>query len=288
MKPRHLALALVLSAGLASCTTDPVDPGPTPTPTAMTFKQGARYEFNSYQTDPTTAEKVSATERTRTWTLINKSATVFGRAGVAIYVDSVVAGGPILTVADSAYLQQPSGDNYVFRYASLAPELDFTGASVVDVDLGKQWMQEARLNATTARWFVGESADTVQIPGLAIPGLQGIKVGVGDSSVASAKETITIGGVAYEATRTTHKLELSISALVSIPVLGVQALKLKSESLTRTTWMVPSLGAIAREERDGKVIDVSATTISGVSIPGFTLPVPGYKSSMTRVLATGN
>lgn len=287
MKALHLVWVGVLAASLASCDTNTVDQGPPPAPATMTFKQGARYEFNSYQTDPSTQAKMSATERTRTWTLVNTSASIQGRSNVAVYVDSIIAGGPIIVVADSVFLQQQSGSNDIYRYASLAPELDFSGTSVIDIDLGKQWMHEARLNATTARWFVGEAADTVQMSNLNVPGLQGVKIAFTDSATASANESITIAGTAYTATKTTHKLILSISAIVNIPILGPTPIQLKSESLQRVSWTIPSLGVIAREEREGKVIDVSGTTFSGVTIPSFTLPVPGYISVMTRVIAAG-
>lgn len=289
MKLNLRSLAFVLLAGtvLAACDPKTTDPGPTPTAATMSFKQGARYEVNSYQTDPTTAQKLSATERTRTWTLVNTSASVYGRANVGVFVDSIIAGGSIITVADSVLLQQSSGSNDVYRYASLAPELDFSGTTVVNVDLGKQWMREVLLNATTANWFVGEAADTVQID-ISVPGFQGLKVAVADSAIASTTESVTIGTSSYTATKTTHKLELSVSAIVAIPLLGNQVVKLKSESLSRVTWTVPSLGAIVREERQGKVLDVSGTSVGSVTIPSFTLPVPGYISVMTKVLATGN
>ncbi|MBS1913839.1 MAG: hypothetical protein JST22_17760 [Bacteroidetes bacterium] len=287
MNGRIITLALLLAAGLAACNTKVIDPGPTPPAASMTFKSGARYQYDSYQTDPTTSEKMSATERTRTWTLVNPSASAYGKTGVAVFIDSIVAGGTIVTVADSVLLEQSSGSNDINRYASLAPELDFSGNVPINVDLGRQWMREATLNATTANWFVGEAADTVQM-NLNVPGLQGVKVGVADSAIASAQDNVVVNGTSYTATKTTHSLELSISLLVNVPILGVQAIKVKSETLSRTTWTVPSLGAIAREERQGKVIDVSGSTISGVTIPSFSLPVPGYVSVMTQVLATGN
>lgn len=283
MKAIHLVMVGALAASLASCTTTPVDQGPAPTPATMSFKQGSRYQFDSYQTDPSTGSKVSATERTRTWTLVNTAGTIQGRSNVAIYIDSVIAGGPLLVVADSVFLQQESGNNDIYRYASLAPELDFSGTSVINIDLGKQWMHEARLNATTANWFVGEAADTVQMSNLSIPGLQGVKVAVADSAIASTADNVTVGGTSYPATKTTHKLELSISAIVAIPILGNTSIKLKTESLSRTTWTIPTLGVIGHEEREGRVIDVSGTTVSGVTIPSFSLPVPGYVSVMTAV-----
>lgn len=284
MKTFNLAGIALMMVALAACDTTPSDPGPTPEPATMSFKQGAQYEFTSYQTDPSTGAEQSITRRTRKWTLANTSATVHGRSNVAVYIDSVIAGGPIITVADTIYLQQQTGTNDVYRYASLAPELDFAGTSIIEVDLGKQWMHESRLNASVARWYVGEAADTVQMD-LNVPGLVGLKVAITDSAVASASENITINGTSYPATKTTHKLILSISAIHNLPLLP--PITLKSESLQRTTWTVPSLGVIAREEREGKVLDVSGTTFGGMTIPSFTLPVPGYYSAMTRVVATG-
>lgn len=284
MKTFNLVGIALLAATFAACDTTPSDPGPAPEPATMSFKQGARYEFTSYQTDPEDGSEQSITRRTRTWTLVNTSATVQGRSNVAVYIDSVIAGGPIITVADTIYLQQQSGTNDIYRYASIAPELDFAGTSVIEVDLGKQWMHEARLNASTARWYVGEASDTVQMD-LSVPGLTGIKVAITDSAVASSADNVMIGGTSYPATKTTHKLILSVSALHSLPLLP--PITLKSESLQRVTWTVPSLGVIVREEREGKVLDVSGTTVGGMSIPSFTLPIPGYISIMNRVVASG-
>ncbi len=287
MKKIALASLGLLMMGLAGCQDTITDPGPEPEAATMSFKQGARYEFSSYRTDASSGTIESGSQRQRTWTLVNPSASVQGRTGVAVYVDSVFSGGGLINVADSVYLQQQSGSNNVYRYASLAPELDFAMASAVDIDLGREWMQETKLNATTARWFVGEASDTVQMD-LNIPGLQGMKVAVVDSAVASAVEDITIGGTTYKATRTTHKLELSLSAIITIPILGNQSIRLTGASLNRTTWMVPSLGAIVKETREGKVLDVSSGTYGTITVPGFQVPVPGYFSTMTRVIATGN
>jgi hypothetical protein len=277
-----------MAASLAACDTNTVDQGPAPTPASMTFKQGARYEFNSYQSDPSTGNKIGATDRTRTWTLVNTSGSVQGRTGVAIYVDSVIAGGSLINLADSVYLQQASGTNDIYRYASLAPDLDFSGTAIVNFDLGKQWMHESRLNATTANWFVGEAADTVTMSNMNVPLLEGIKIAITDSAVGSSADNLTIGGTSYAATKTTHSLRFSISAIINVPIIGNTPVELKSETLARTTWTVPSLGVIAREERQGKVIDVSGGSFSGVAIPSFTIPVPGYSSMMMSVIATGN
>jgi hypothetical protein len=286
MKKIALASLGLLMMGLSACQDTITDPGPEPTAASMSFKQGARYEFTSHRTSPSTGTIESGSERQRTWTLVNKSASVQGRSNVAIYVDSVFSGGTIINVADSVYLQQQAGSNFVYRFASLAPELDFAMASAINIDLGREWMQEARLNATTARWFVGEAADTVQMD-LSIPGFQGMKVGVADSAIASVTEAITINGQSYTATKTTHKLELSLSAIVAIPIIGNTPIKLTSASLNRTTWIVPELGAIVKEVREGKVLDVSTGTYGSITVPGFQVPVPGYVSTMTRVIATG-
>lgn len=285
MKAIHLVLIGVMAASLAACDTNTVDPGPLPDAATMTFKSGARYEFNSYQTDPSTQQKLSATERTRTWTLVNTSGTVQGRSGVAIYVDSVVAGGPIIVVSDSVFLQQQSGTNDIYRYASLAPDLDFSGTAILNFDLGKGWMHESRLNAVSALWLMGEAADTVQMSNLSVPLLTGIKIGITDSAIASAADNLVIGGTSYAATKTTHRLTFKIAALTTVPFFN--QISLKTETITRTSWTIPSLGVIAREEREGKRIDVSGGTFGTVSIPSFTIPVPGYFSVMTKVLATG-
>jgi len=286
MKKITLACMGVMMICLAACEDSPSDPGPDPTPSTMSFKSGARYEFTSYTTSPSDGSKNESTERRRVWTLATPSGSAYGRSNVAIYIDSVFSAG-VISLTDTVYLQQQTGTNDIFRYASLAPELDFSGSSVVDLDLGRGWMHEARLNAATARWFVGEAADTVQMD-VSIPNLQGIRIAVTDSAVASSADNVTIDGTSYAATKTTHRLELSVSAIVSIPVIGNTSIKLKSESLNRTSWTVPQLGAIVREERDGAVIDVSSGNYGGVSIPGFDLPVPGYVSVMTKVLAVGS
>ncbi len=286
MKKIIVASLGLLLAGLAACQDNSTNPGPEPDAASMAFKQGARYEFTSHRTSPSTGEVESGSERRRTWTLVNTSASVQGRSNVAVYVDSIFTGGGLVNVSDSVYLQQQTGTNNVYRFASLAPELDFAMASAISIDLGREWMQEAKLNATTARWFVGESADTVQMD-LSIPGLQGMKVAVTDSAVASSTEAITIDGQTYTATRTTHTLELSLSAIISLPIIGNTSIKLTSASLNRTTWIVPQLGVIVKETREGKVLDVSGGTYGTVTIPGFQVPVPGYVSTMTKVIATG-
>lgn len=286
MKKITLACLAVIVAGLGACETTPTDPDPNPPAATISFKQGASYEFTSYRTSPSTGAKDNASERRRVWSMANTSASVYGRSNVAIFVDSVFSAG-IFTLADTVYLQQQSGSNDIYRYASLAPELDIAGTSVIDVNFGKGWMHESRLNATAARWFVGEVADTVQLD-LSVPALQGVKIAVTDSATASSTEDITINGVSYPSTKTTHKLELSVSAIITLPIVGTTAVKLKSESLTRTSWTSATLGAIIKEEREGGVIDVSSGTYGGVNIPGFNLDVPGYVSVMTRVIASGN
>lgn len=282
-----LACLGLLMFGLAACQETPSDPGPTPDPATMSFKQGARYEFTSYRTSASTGLKDNSSERRRIWSVVSDGGVAHGRSNVGIYVDSVFAGGGIITIADTVYLQQQPGTNDVYRYASLVPELDFAGTSIIGVDLGKTWMHEARLNASTARWFVGEAADTVQMD-ISFPGFRGVKIGVTDSAVASASESITIDGNNYTATKTTHRLRFAISVIADIPILGTRAIEVKSETMNRTTWTVPQLAAIVREDREGKLINVTAGNYGGVTVPGFELPIPGYYSLMTKVLATGN
>jgi hypothetical protein len=277
----YLAMALLL--GAIACEETPVNPGTQPDPASMTFKSGARYEYESYHTDPSTGQRTDSTSRRRTWTLVNANASAYGKTGVAVYVDSVFTTvGGIISVADSVYLKQET-NNDVYRYASLAPELDLSGVALLDI--GRSWMHEAKLNATTARWFVGDVADTLTIP-TGLPGLDQVRVALTDSATASTNENVTIGGTMYKATKTTHKLELGFFVL-NVPVFG--SVKLTSESLIRTTWIVPELGAIVKETREGKLITVNQ------SIPGlpgqnadFSIPVPGYYSEMKAVLATGN
>jgi hypothetical protein len=277
-------VALGLSAALffSACNTKVTDPGTPPPSAQMSFKSGARYQYASNHTDPSNPSQKSDSS-SRVWALVQASATAHGKSNVGVYVDSILAlGGVGAWVVDSVYLQQSTGSNDIYRYASLAPELDFSaGASLVPVDLGKQWSQEARLNATAAAWLVGEASDTIQYD-VGIPAVQGMKVAVKDTAVASSVEQMTIDGMSYSTTKTTHKLELSISIIIDIPIVGRTSVKVASESLTRTTWMSHELGAIVREEREGKVINAS------YSGQNFQIPVPGYLSVMTKVLAKGN
>ena len=262
--------------------TIPVDPGPVES-AQMSFKNGARYEYNSYSTDPKTGEKQSLTERTRTWTLVQTNATVQGKGGVALFVDSIFNLGGIVDLTDSVFLRQESGTNQVYRYASLAPELDFSGFDVVD--LGADWMYEARLNASSASWLVGRSQDTVAYdPGIPGVTVEGLEVAVTDSAVASVVETVTIGGTEYKATKTTHKLILSLNVLAKIGPIPT-SIPVKTFSLERVSWVSPTLGAILREEREGTEVDASID-IGGQS-QGITIPIPGYKLTMTSVLSTG-
>jgi hypothetical protein len=252
----------------------------------MDFTKGARYQYESYQTDASTGQKVEATERSRTWTVVQEAVVVQGRSNVAIFVDSVFNAGVFVNVSDSIYLSQAPGSNDVYRFASLAPELDLSGVAVLD--LGREWMHEARLNASTASWFVGSIADTIEYE-TGIPGVNKVRIAVTDSAVASAAEDLSIDGQTYKTTKTTHKLELSISVIVDVPVVGPTAFKLKSASLNRTTWMAPSLGAIVKEVREGTVINVNEAVpgLPGGGTPNFSIPVPGYYSAMVKVLATG-
>lgn len=281
MKPGTFGSLLLLTAVIGGCKETIVEPPP---PAAsMTFKQGARYQYSSYHTDPQDSTRKSDSS-SRTWSLLNTSASAHGRSGVVVYIDSVVAlGGVGALVVDTVYLQQSSGDLY--RYASLAPELDFAGATVIDPDLGRDWMRESRPGTTAGGWLVGEASDTIQY-NLGIPGVDRLKVTVKDTVTASALENISIDNKSYEATKTTHRLELSFSILVTVtlpPPIGTSVIpvKIASESLGRTTWTVPSLGAIVREDRQGRVINA---TYEGQS---YTIPVPGYFTIMTKVLATG-
>lgn len=268
------AIALV-GLGLSACNElAPVTPPDNnPPATSMQFKSGARYEYTSYHTEAAdNSQKQDTSERKRVWTLVSSNASVHGQTGVAVYVDSVFSVGGVFSVADTTYLQQRS-NNDVYRYGSLAPELDVSGLAVLDI--GKQWMHEAKLSATSARWFVAEVADTFAFDQL--PLVNGIKVGINDSATASEVVDLTIGGTSYKATKTTHTLRLAFSALTSIGI----PVALKTETLLRTTWTVPSLGVIAREERQGKVVGIS---YQGQS---YTFNIPGYVSVMTRVIATG-
>lgn len=275
------AAVAFLALSLTACVEDvPSDTDPDPDPQTMQFKSGARYEFNTYNTDPEDGGKVSATERTRIWTLVNTNATVAGKSGVALYVDSIFSLGGIAELTDTVALKQESSNN-VFRYALIVPELDLSAAGVAGLEFSEEWMHEAKLGATSAKWFVADVSDTFEFE-TGIPNVRQFVLKLTDSAVGSAKETLTIGGSQYESTKTTHKLELSLSALVEIGP-AVVPVKVKSVSLDRKSWMVPSLGVIAKEERSGTVIEAE---YQGQGLPP--IPVPGYVSVMTKVLATGN
>jgi hypothetical protein len=271
-------LGIALLAGASACNAiNPVTPGPEPAAATMQFKTGARYQFESYHTDAQTNTKDNTTATTRTWAMVNPSATAYGRSNVAIYVDSVLSAGGIFTVADSIYMQQESGTNNIYRYASLAPELDISGVPLLDI--GKEWMHEGKLNATTAQWFVADAADTLPNT-YGLPQVSGIRISVTDSAVASAIENLTIDGQTYSTTKTTHDLVFKVSVLGTVGGFTIPV-DVGSKTIVRTTWMAPTLGAIVREERPGAVISASYNG------QGFTVPVPGYYSSMIKVLATG-
>jgi len=291
MKTITVTLAALLLLGVAACNESTTNPTDNPASETMAFKQGAKYEYQTYRTDPNdpgTGTKLDTSEQKKVLTLVNSSASVYGRSGVAVYVDSVFSLAGIFSVSDSTFLQQQSGGNDIYRYASLAPELDFSSIGILDLDLGKDWRHEAKLGASSALWLVGEVADTFQIP--SVPStVKGIKVAVTDSAVSSATESITIGGTSYKTTKTTHSLTLSFTALIDIG-LGTIPIQIPAvQTLSRTTWISTDLGAIVREEREGKIFHFGTLTVpgtgSGVEIPD--IPVPGYVSIMTKVLATG-
>lgn len=283
MKNILIPFVAVVALTMIACEeTTPVDPGPVES-AQMSFKNGARYQYNSYSTDPETGAKQGLTERTRTLTLVQSNATVQSKGGVALYVDSIFNLGGIVDLTDSVYLRQEPGTNQVYRYASLAPELDFSGFDVVDLDA--DWMYEARLNASSASWFVGRAQDTVDYdPGITGVTVDGLEVAVTDSAVASVVETVTIGGTEYKTTKTTHKLILSINVIGKIGPIPA-SIPVKTFSLERVSWVSHELGAIVREEREGTVIDAELD-FSGQK-QGISIPIPGYKLTMTSVLSTG-
>jgi hypothetical protein len=265
----------LLALALGACNElTPVDNTPAPTPTTMQFKSGARYEYSSYHTDAATGQKTDTSARTRTWTLVNPSASAYGETGVAVYVDSVFSVGGIFNVADTTYLQQRS-NNDVYRYGLLVPELDINVGGVASLNIPKLWMHEAQLSASSANWFVGQTAQTMAFSD--IPGVTGIKVAVTDSVVGSSVVDYPVNGTNYSTTKTTHNIILGFYAETFLGEIA-----LSTATLQRTTWMAPSLGAIVHEEREGKVINLS---FQG---QGTSVPVPGYVSTMTRVIATGS
>lgn len=273
-------LVLLLVGGLAACEKDdPVDPGPDPDPEQMTFTQGARYTYTSYSTDAETGEKVDVTERERSMTLVATNLSIHGRTGVALYLDSVIGAGGILEVLDSLHLQQESGTNNVFRYTAIAQELNLGG--IGELDLGRSWQHEARLNATSANWFAASVADTVpyDIPSSPFKS-EALEVRLTDSAVASSREQMTIDGRVVEVTRTTHSLELSFTLLAETDF-GTLPFRLTSASLQRVIWISPELGTVVREEREGKVVDAS-TVVEGFDVD-LNVPIPGYVFFMTEI-----
>jgi hypothetical protein len=278
-KTRITYLAIALLVGVAACQeSTPVNPGPEPSPTSMTFKSGSRYQYDSYHTDAATDARTDSSARTRIWTLTSTNATVNGKTGVAVYVDSVFSAGGLFNVADSVYLQQGT-TNDVYRYSSLVPELDVNVGGITLFDVGKSWMHEAKLNATSAQWFVSDIADTIPNT-FGLPLVSGIRLSVTDSAVASAIETMTISGVSYQTTKTTHALVFKVSVLTSLGGFTVPV-DVATKSTTRTSWIAPALGAIVKEDRPGVVLDASYQG------QGFSIPIPGYHSTMVSVLATG-
>ncbi|MGE3800363.1 MAG: hypothetical protein AB7H80_05040 [Candidatus Kapaibacterium sp.] len=280
-----LSLLLVGAVSFIACESTPSDPNDNPASQQMSFKAGSSYEYTSYSTDPSTAEKVSATERNRRLTLVNTSISAYGKTGVALYLDSILTLGGIVDVVDSVYLLQQSGTNDIFRYASVAPELDFS--VIGEVDLGRDWMHEARLGSSSARWFVGSAKDTLDYDaGFPAVTTKGLELSVVDSVVASSVENLTIDGKQYATTKTTHNLKLALTILLETEQFGQKItvpLEVKSVTLQRFSWISAELGAVVREAREGAVID--ATVEFGGSQQGVNIPVPGYFSEMTRVIS---
>lgn len=284
MKPQLMIAAALLTLGIVACNESTTEPTPQPTGETMQFKPGARYEYTTYSTDTATQAPIESTRRTKTRTLIASNASVNGKAGVAVSLDSLFAtAGGFLSVTDSVLLQQASGTNEIYRYASLAPELDFSGIAGLSLDIGSAWRHEATLGATTAKWFLGEVADTFQIDGLP-PQVKGVKISVSDSAIASAAENLTVDGVSYKTTKTTHRLDLKFSLIVNLGFGGDQLIALNTNSILRTTWICSELGAIIREEREAKTISLGSYT--GIALPTF--PAYGSVTAMTKVIAKGN
>ncbi len=273
-------LLILLLGGVAACEKDdPIDPGPDPDPEQMTYTPGARYTYTSYSTDAETGEKIGATERERAMTLVGTNLTLHGRSGVALYLDSVIGAGGILEVLDSLHLQQESGTNYVYRFTAIASELNL--GSLGDLDLGRSWQREARLNATTANWFTASVADTIPYDVPSSPfNSEALEVRLTDSAVASSREQMTIDGRTVEVTRTTHSLELSFTLLAETNF-GTLPFRLTSVSLQRVIWISPELGTVVREEREGKVADASSV-VQGADID-LEIPIPGYVFFMTEI-----
>lgn len=274
-------LALLLVGGIAACEKDdPVDPGPDPDPEQMTFTPGARYTYTSYSTDAETGEKIEATERERSMTLVATNLSVHGRGGVALYLDSVIGAGGVLEVLDSLHLQQESGTNNVFRYTAIAQELNL--GAIGELDLGRSWQHEARLNATSANWFAASVADTIpyEVPSFPLEN-EGLEVLLTDSAVASSREQMTIDGRTVDVTKTTHSLRISFNYLVVLPFAGTTPFTITSVTLQRTIWISPELGTIVREEREGKVVEATAP-VQGNDVD-LSVPIPGYVFFMTEI-----
>lgn len=282
---RMLGMALLATISLAACTDTPTTPD-NPASAQMTYRAGARYQYESYQTDPATDARTDTSARRRTLTLVNTNASVRGRSNVAIYVDSLfTTAGGFINVTDSVLIQQQSGTNDVFRYSSLITEANqFNFASQVPflggLDLGANWQQEVRLNSTSGIWRGNELADTVPNT-FGIPVVTGFKISLVDSAVASSVENVTIGGTSYQTTKSTHSLRLAVHAILGSGGLSVPV-PVTSTAMVRTVWVAPSLGAIVKEHREGKVVDIS------YSGQGFPVPIPGYHSEMTAVLSAGS
>jgi hypothetical protein len=283
MKRTTLGMAMLAAMSLAACdtTTSPPD---TPPAATMTYRQGARYQYESYQTEPATDARRDTSARRRTLTLVNTSATVEGRTNVAVYVDSLfTTAGGFINVTDSMLIQQQPGTNDIFRFSSLITEANqFDFVSEVPflggLDFGSKWQQEARLSSTTGIWRGNELADTVPNT-FGIPLITGFKLSLVDSAVASTSESLTIGGQTYETTKSTHHLHLAVTALfgTSFP----PPIEVASTYITRTVWVAPSLGTIVKEHREGKVVSISYQG------QGFDVPIPGYHSELTAVLSAG-
>jgi hypothetical protein len=272
--------AAVVAIAASACDTATDPPANNPPSQTMTFKQGARYEYASSYRSATSGQDTNA--RMRTWTLVAANASVRARSNVAVYIDSVfTTAGGFVSVADSVLLQQQPGTNDIYRFSSILGELDvavavpFLGA----LDLGRAWQHEAKLGATVANWFVADVADTIANT-FGIPVVTGFRVSITDSAVASTSESVTVAGTSYQTTKTTHSLRLSVNALATIAGIPI-SVPVGGTSLARTTWIAPSLGAIVREEREAKVLNIDYQG------QGFSVPIPGYVSVMTRIIAGG-
>lgn len=271
---------MVAALSLAACTETPTTVD-TPPASSMTYKQGARYEYESYNTD-TTGAATDTSRRRRTWTLVNTSATVQARSNVAVYIDSIFSVAGAFSATDSVLLQQQPGTNDVYRYGSLLGELDISTQIpfLGGIDIGRKWNHEARLNSTVGAWLMAELADTVANT-FGIPAISGFKISLTDNAVSSAQENITIGGTSYATTRATHEIKLAVTALVTAGQFTVP-IEVGSVIIPRRIWIAPSLGAIVKEEREAKVLQIS---YQGQGAPP--VPIPGYVSVMTRVIVTG-